>query len=66
MGGDVEVSANENMNFEKFGSLPQEGYDSYMSTSGLLLDPPDAQLYVDDRIDASKLADLLEDEERQR
>ena len=61
VGGDVEVSANENTNFETFGNLPQEGDDSDISASSLLLGPPDELLDVDGQIDSSKLAELLED-----
>ena len=64
--GDVEVSANENTNFENFGDLPQEGDDDDDDhIPGLLLNPEEP-LNVDDQIDSSELADLLEDEERQR
>ena len=45
--------------------LPQAGDDDDMSIPGLLLDP-DEPLDVDDQIDPSELADLLEDEERQK
>ena len=51
--GDVEVSANENTNFENFGDLPQEGDDDDDDhIPGLLLNPEEP-LNVDDQIDSS-------------
>ena len=50
VGGDVEVSVNENTNFESSGDLPQAGDDDEMSIPGLLLDP-DELMDADDQID---------------
>ena len=65
VGGDVEVSANENTHFEKYGNLPQEGGDSDMSASILLLDAPDEYLAVNDqKITRIKLEGAGEEKEK--